>query len=151
MVLLVKDLKALAKSNKIRGYGKMKKAELINMLIEKDIIKEEDVRKKPKKAKEIINKPEEETIIEKPKRAKRTKEVIVIPEEEKNIYCGIRPLNKKQRYGTMKECVDKKKYSRYGLIKIDDNIINQKPIDIPENIAEQLLDAIERLNKTKKK
>jgi hypothetical protein len=109
MVLLVADLKALAKANKIPGYGKMKKPELINVLVEKDIIKEEDARKKPKEPK-----------------PKKVKEVVVVPEEEKEIYCGIQSLKKNQRYGDMRECFNKNSYSRFGLFKIDDALIQNK-------------------------
>ncbi len=41
-------------------------------------------------------------------------------------YCGIGPIPKNQRKGTMKECAAKKQVRLYGLYKIDPQIVNPK-------------------------
>lgn len=106
MVLSVKELKAIAKQNKVPGYGKMKKKELQNVLLSSDLIREQDIKKiKPEKVK---------------------KEVVEIPESEKKIYCGINELNKKQRRGTEEECIEKKQVKYYGLNKVDETKIPKK-------------------------
>lgn len=40
-----------------------------------------------------------------------------------NIYCGAKKVPKKKRYGSMTECIDKKKVCLYGLKKIDSRLI----------------------------
>lgn len=106
MVLTIKELKGIAKHNKIQNYGKMKKSELQNILLEKGLIKEEDIKKiKPEKIK---------------------KEVVEIPESEKKIYCGINEPNKKQKRGTEQECIDKKQVKYYGLNKVDETKLPKK-------------------------
>jgi hypothetical protein len=42
---------------------------------------------------------------------------------DKEIYCGVNPLKKKQRLGSMKECAEKKQIRLYGKYKVDDRII----------------------------
>ena len=106
MVLKVSDLKGIAKANNIKGYSTMKKPELQQILFDKKLIKEEDI----KKVKEV-----------KPKKIKE-----VIPEENKTPYCGINELTNKQRRGTQEECVNMKKVSYYGIKAIDNNLIPNK-------------------------
>lgn len=42
---------------------------------------------------------------------------------KKEVTCGITPLKKNQRYGTMKECADKNQVRRYGLYKADSRVV----------------------------
>jgi len=106
MVLKVADLKGIAKANNIKGYSTMKKPELQQILYDKKLIAEGDIKKikevKPKKIKEVI------------------------PEENKAIYCGANDLTNKQRRGTQEECVKMKKISYYGVEAIDKKLLPNK-------------------------
>lgn len=62
-ILNATELKKIAKDNKVKGYTKLKKQELIDLLLEKKIIKREDVTKKQKteeEKKQIREKKSEE-------------------------------------------------------------------------------------------
>src|SRR5690606_10848028 len=44
---------------------------------------------------------------------------------DKTVYCGIAPLKKGQRYGSMAECAEKKQVRRYGQHKMDPRVMQQ--------------------------
>lgn len=41
----------------------------------------------------------------------------------KNVYCGIGPVPKNSRLGSMKECADKKQIRYYGIKKVDPKLV----------------------------
>ncbi len=46
--------------------------------------------------------------------------------DQKQVYCGTKPLKANQKYGSMKECVNSAQIRLYGLNKIDSRTLNNK-------------------------
>lgn len=59
-----------------------------------------------------------------------------------NIFCGIGDLAKGDRYGTMRECLEKGQVRRFGVHKIDTRTISKIKEDIAESktVAEKIVD-----------
>lgn len=112
---LVDEYKYIKEENQIRAH-------------ERTLLQREKAKKKEEKLKKEINelsklKPKIKKIEK--ENVQLTKKVLKLVKEvpAKDIYCGIGPVTKGRRTGTMKECAEKKQIRQYGLKKIDPKLL----------------------------